>query len=519
MTGRAPADHDLMMRPMRSRILLPVLLAVALAAPAAAGAELVVSGASTDLGRPSTTTVAFDGPGAGGLVVYVPLGFAANVGQSPGTALGTASATVDVQGAPLTVNGALLAEDPAGAACGAAGHQAVWRLAGGPPDLVLAVDPVAAGDPAASYATYRLELCPGPGVLVRALELRIEGVFTNPAAAGAYAWRAVATPVDPSGALIPNAAVESRSTQLLPVRLTFRGSYDREGAEARLTGSLAAGGSVLGGARIAIAAGRPGSSLVRAGSATTGTAGRFEARRRVTEATAFQVSVDLPARTDPAGCPAPIAPAGCTEASLAPVVAVSDRVTVRVPAPRVLRLGSHGPEVRRLRAELARLRFLPAGGTGASFDERTWHAVVAFQGWQRRSRTGIVDRATWRALTGVRVPVPWARVRRGVLIDTARQVLLLVEAGRTVRAIHVSTGAYGRTPRGRFAVYRKETLSWSVPFGVWMPYASYFNGGFAMHAYPSVPAYPASHGCVRVPPVEAPGVYRFAGYGTPVWIR
>ena len=91
--------------------------------------------------------------------------------------------------------------------------------------------------------------------------------------------------------------------------------------------------------------------------------------------------------------------------------------------------------------------------------------------------------------------------------------------GWAPRAIHVSTGAYGRTPRGRFAVYRKETLSWSVPFSVWMPYASYFHGGFALHAYPSVPTYPASHGCVRVPPVEAPGVYRFAGYGTPVWVR
>ncbi len=52
-----------------------------------------------------------------------------------------------------------------------------------------------------------------------------------------------------------------------------------------------------------------------------------------------------------------------------------------------------------------------------------------------------------------------------------------------------------------------------------MPYASYFVGGFAMHAYPSVPTYPASHGCVRVPPVEAPGVYSFARYGTPVWVR
>ena len=114
---------------------------------------------------------------------------------------------------------------------------------------------------------------------------------------------------------------------------------------------------------------------------------------------------------------------------------------------------------------------------------------MALQGWLGLGRTGVVDRRTWRALGRARVPAPWAGLGRGVLIDTARQVMLLVAGGRTVRAIHVSTGAYGRTPRGRFAVYRKEVLSWSVPFSTWMPYASYFIGGFAMHAYPSVPTY------------------------------
>jgi lipoprotein-anchoring transpeptidase ErfK/SrfK len=110
-------------------------------------------------------------------------------------------------------------------------------------------------------------------------------------------------------------------------------------------------------------------------------------------------------------------------------------------------------------------------------------------------------------------------MRNGLEIDTARQVLLLVSEGRVARAIHVSTGAGGRTPLGHFSVYRKEVLSWSVPFKTWMPYASYFHGGFALHSYSSVPAYPASHGCVRVPAVEAPGVYGFAKYGLPVWIR
>jgi len=175
--------------------------------------------------------------------------------------------------------------------------------------------------------------------------------------------------------------------------------------------------------------------------------------------------------------------------------------------------------VRRLREELVRLRYLPPGGVGTVFDERTWHAVVAFQGWNGLPRDGVAGRGTWMLLERAAPPRPFGGMRAGIQIDLGRQVALLVRDGRTVRAIHVSTGAFGRTPRGRFAVYRKERLSWSVPFSTWMPWASYFLGGYAMHAYPSVPAYPASHGCVRLPPVEAPGVYAFARYGTAVWVR
>jgi lipoprotein-anchoring transpeptidase ErfK/SrfK len=61
-------------------------------------------------------------------------------------------------------------------------------------------------------------------------------------------------------------------------------------------------------------------------------------------------------------------------------------------------------------------------------------------------------------------------------------------------------------------------MSWSVPFQTWMPYAQYFLGGYAMHEYPSVPAYPASHGCVRLPAEEAPAAWRFGRVGMRVWV-
>ena len=85
------------------------------------------------------------------------------------------------------------------------------------------------------------------------------------------------------------------------------------------------------------------------------------------------------------------------------------------------------------------------------------------------------------------------------------------------RRIHASTGAAGyETPTGTYSVFRKETNSWSVPYQVWLPYASYFNGGIAFHASDEVPASPVSHGCVRLSAPEAPFVYEFATVGTSV---
>lgn len=490
--------------------------ALALMATGSAAAKLVVSttGSGTDSSAP--LAIEFQDASPAALTLYVPPGVEATLGQAPGTELGSGKGSVRAGGADAEAAGTLLAADPASSACAPAGHDAVWRVQGPSASLELAVDRIAPGAPEASFASYRIAPC--GDALVRSLELRLQGAFRYPPAAGAYVWRAIATPVDASGAPIAASATEHRSTELVPARVSLRASLDRAAGRARLSGTVSAGGRPLAGVRVALAAGASASSLVAAGHATTGARGRFELQRPVTRATTFRASVDTPARADPAGCADPLAPGGCVSATLAPISATSEPVRVRVPALRVLRLGARGADVALLRRELARLRYLPSGG-GSVFDERTWHAVVALQGWRGLPRTGVVDRRTWKALRTAQVPAPWARIRRGVLIDTARQVLLLVDGGRTVRAIHVSTGAYGRTPRGRYSVYRKEILSWSVPFSVWMPYASYFVGGFAMHAYSSVPAYPASHGCVRIPPPEAPGVYRFAGYGTPVIIR
>lgn len=182
-----------------------------------------------------------------------------------------------------------------------------------------------------------------------------------------------------------------------------------------------------------------------------------------------------------------------------------------------LQLGSHGSAVRSLQSALARLGYLPASGVDGAYGMQTWHAVVAFQGWTGLERDGVAGPRTQAALAHAHRPVPWSWAE-GFEIHIPQQVLLLVRGGRVQRAIHVATGRPGwPTPVGHFQVLARYTLSWSVPFQVWMPLAQYFYDGYAMHEYDEVPDYPASHGCVRVPEAEAQTVWNFGRIGMRVW--
>lgn len=172
--------------------------------------------------------------------------------------------------------------------------------------------------------------------------------------------------------------------------------------------------------------------------------------------------------------------------------------------------------VRGVQLRLWTLGYLERSDVTGTLDYLTEQALLAFQGWEDLDRTGTVTGQTQVALLGASRPEPSAR-RPGRRIEIHRElgVLLMVDSGEVVRAVHTSTGG-GLTPVGSFRVYVKALLSWSVPFKVWMPYAAYFTGGIATHESPYVPSYPASHGCVRLPEGEAERVYRFVEVGTPV---
>jgi PKD repeat protein len=192
----------------------------------------------------------------------------------------------------------------------------------------------------------------------------------------------------------------------------------------------------------------------------------------------------------------------------------ASRVIVRkiVYFPR-LSLSSHGPSVLALNQALARLH-IALGAVDSSYGTDTRDAVVTFQKLHGLPRTGAVDGRVWRYLVVAHAPRPRYPYGNHIEISKPLQVLFVVRRGKVLLASHVSTGATGNTPVGRWRVYSK-VRGW-LASGMFD--SSFFLRGFAIHGYPVVPFYPASHGCVRLPVWVAPRVYALAPYGTSVYI-
>jgi hypothetical protein len=166
-------------------------------------------------------------------------------------------------------------------------------------------------------------------------------------------------------------------------------------------------------------------------------------------------------------------------------------------------------EVTEAERRLGELGYWPGEADG-TWDFLSRHALVAFQKVEGRERTGRLTRAELGALRVAGRPRPLEGGPAHVEIDLRRQVLFVVDdTGTVVKVLPVSTGNEGsyfdqgkwqraHTPRGRFAVGRKIEGWRRSTLGL-LYYPSYFSGGVAVHGALSVPAYPASHSCVRVP--------------------
>jgi hypothetical protein len=192
---------------------------------------------------------------------------------------------------------------------------------------------------------------------------------------------------------------------------------------------------------------------------------------------------------------------------------------VAVPEPPALRLPPPDPAVKHVQEQLIGLGYLLPDDADGQFGPGTQNAILAFQKWERLGRTGLLDPQTKARLAVATRPSPisnGAAGKRGeVLLD--RQVALLIKDNVVVRTIAVSTGKPSTpTPPGDYHVYAKIPRWWSTPFREWLPWALPFVGGIAFHELGDVPAYPASHGCVRQLFTVARWTYNFATVGMPV---
>lgn len=178
------------------------------------------------------------------------------------------------------------------------------------------------------------------------------------------------------------------------------------------------------------------------------------------------------------------------------------------------------------------------GPVDGVWDAASRHALVAFQKVEGARPTGKLTRAEWNALTnspGVPRPRGIEAVTKAtgvphIEVDLARQVLFVVDAeGKVGNILPISSGS-GKTfhengypetraitPCGRLEVYSKISGWKTSPLGQ-MHNPLYIVGGIAIHGSEDVPAYPASHGCIRIPMFASHRLPRMIPVGTPVLV-
>lgn len=162
------------------------------------------------------------------------------------------------------------------------------------------------------------------------------------------------------------------------------------------------------------------------------------------------------------------------------------------------------------------------------------HALTAFQKVQSLKLTGKLSLGDLEVLRLARTPVPKEvqTLEEGKLrveVDLRRQVLFVIDHENTVTKILPISSGNGKefksegfvrdaiTPPGRFNVYNKIKGWKKSPLGL-LYYPNYYLSGLAIHGSTFVPAYPDSHGCVRIPMYAAEEFYRMIGIGTEILV-
>ena len=203
-----------------------------------------------------------------------------------------------------------------------------------------------------------------------------------------------------------------------------------------------------------------------------------------------------------------------------------------------IRTGSGAEAVKRLQYRLLELGFWNVGIDG-EYGLSTKQAVMAFQKWTGLAATSVVDATTAAFLNTTQCkPVAGRPTGDFFEVDKTKQIAFVVRDGKVVYTFNVSTGngkdydeedqrSSGRvtgvaiTPVGDFKIYkeRDEKVYEGTLGSLYRP--KFVVGGIAVHGSRSIPAYPASHGCIRVanPVMDLIWLENLLPQGAKVWIH
>lgn len=194
-----------------------------------------------------------------------------------------------------------------------------------------------------------------------------------------------------------------------------------------------------------------------------------------------------------------------------------------------LKAGSSGSYVTYLQKVLKSITY-PAGAPDGDFGYSTLQAVYAYEKTWGLVRDGVVTpQQMARIVRDRRPPTPKRQYHNFIDIDISRQVMFEVRDDKVVHTLPVSTGSgeyyesdgerrRAVTPRGDFNITRKIKGKRVSDLGT-LYWPSYFIGGYAIHGSDSVPTYPASHGCVRIPRYVEKAFWYRNPVGRPVFVH
>jgi hypothetical protein len=172
--------------------------------------------------------------------------------------------------------------------------------------------------------------------------------------------------------------------------------------------------------------------------------------------------------------------------------------------------GARGPFVTLLQQRLNAVHvYVPQSGvydtyTGLALD--AYHRLLGHGVSQSLDAGTVSDLLNGVGSFHVRYPKDGTHVEG----DLSRQLLAEINGSKVVWIYPISSGKPSTpTVLGRFQVYYR--VPGYLPDGMY--FSSFFFRGYAIHGYNPAPDYPASHGCMRLPIIDAISVFDWVKYG------